>query len=97
MLPQFRVVAPQSNQCPTIPRVDATMQLQLRIFNVHSYGALAQYKYEIIFYEYSIYANIVNITNIFRYENLALYGMLTSIDNTCIKITWFSGKQNGNF
>ena len=36
--------------------------------------ALAQYKYEIIFYEYLIYANIVNIMNILRYENLALYG-----------------------
>ena len=30
MLPQFHVVAPQSNQCPTIPCVDA----QLQTFNV---------------------------------------------------------------
>ena len=74
MLPQFRVIAPQSNQCPTIPRVDATMQLQLQTFNIRSYGALAQCKYEIIFYEYSIYANIANITYILRYKNLALYG-----------------------
>ena len=34
MLPQFHVVAPQSNQCPTIPCVDTTTQLQLRTFNV---------------------------------------------------------------
>ena len=32
--------------------------------------AIAQCKYEIIFYENLIYANIVNITNILRYENL---------------------------
>ena len=37
--------------------------------------AFAQCKYKIIFYENLIYANIVNITNILRYENLALYGM----------------------
>ena len=37
--------------------------------------ALAQCNYEIIFYEYLIYTNIVSITNILRYENLALYGM----------------------
>ena len=35
--------------------------------------ALAQCKYEIIFYEYLIYANIVNIRNMLRYENLALF------------------------
>ena len=37
--------------------------------------ALAQCKYKIIFYENLIYANIVNIMNILRYENLALYGI----------------------
>ena len=37
--------------------------------------ALAQCKYEIIFYKYLIYANIVNIMNILRYKNLVLYGI----------------------
>ena len=40
---------------------------------------LAQCKYKIISYENLIYANIVNITNILRYENLSLYNIFDQL------------------
>ena len=61
MLPQFRVVALQSNQCITIPR---RRRRYHAVAAANLQRALAQCKYEIIFYKYLIYANIVNIMNI---------------------------------
>ena len=45
-------------------------------------------KYKIIFYENLIYANIVNITNILRYENLALHGMCLKIKQKVLYHTY---------
>ena len=52
---------------------DSTCQRYHTVAAANLQRALAQCKYEIIFYENLIHANIVNITNILRYENLALY------------------------
>ena len=70
MVPQFRVVAPQSNQCQN----NSTCRRYHTVAAANLQGVLAQCKYEIIFYDYLIYANIVNM-NILHCENLALYGM----------------------
>ena len=67
---------PNDSTCQRYHAVAAAANLQ---------RVLAQCKYKIIFYEYLIYTNIVNITNILRYENLALYGILQVLcDITCL-------------
>ena len=53
---------------------DSTCQCYHAVAAANLQRVFTQCKYEIIFYEYLIYTNIVNITNILRYENLALYG-----------------------
>ena len=67
---------------------DSTCRRYHAVAAANHQRALAQYKYEIIFYKYFlIYANIVNITNILRYENLALYSKFERVQIYVCNIT----------
>ena len=66
---------------------DSTCQCYHAVAAANLQCALAQCKYEIIFYEYLIYADIVNIMNILHCEYLALYGKIYvyNCDQICQK------------
>ena len=73
MLPQFRVVALQSNQCPTIPCVDTTTQLQLQTFNVRLLSVNTNYFLRI--FNLSEYSRIFCATKIWRYTVFIVVAM----------------------